>query len=76
MLFAAWIYGEQTRYGQCFQGCDAAAVIDASKMFDLAPQMPPVDWAKGLAHLPEGTFQAVGGRRAFMRAMPVRPGDV
>jgi uncharacterized protein len=31
-------------------------------MFDLAPQMPPVDWAKALAHLPESDIiEAVGG---------------
>ena len=31
-------------------------------MFDLAPQMPPVDWAKALTHLPEADImKAVGG---------------
>jgi hypothetical protein len=29
-----------------------ADLIKASKMFDLAPQMPPVDWGQALNHLP------------------------
>ena len=37
-------------------------LIRASKMFDLAPQMPPVDWVKALRHLPEkDIIKAVGG---------------
>ncbi len=37
----------------------------ASKMFDLAPQMPPVDWSKALTHLPEtDIIKAVDGPTA------------
>jgi len=39
-----------------------ADLIRASKLFDLAPQMPPVDWSQALAHLPEmDIIDAVGG---------------
>ena len=54
MLFIAWIYGEQNQVRPMFPAKTSQAdLIQASKMFDLAPQMPPVDWSKALAHLPE-----------------------
>ncbi len=54
MLFIAWIYGEQNQVRPMFPPKTSQAdLIQASKMFDLAPQMPPVDWSKALAHLPE-----------------------
>ena len=35
-------------------------------MFDLAPQMPPVDWSKALAHLPEeDIIKAVDGPKGI-----------
>lgn len=53
MLFAAWIYGQQNQVRPMFPpNTSQQDLIRASRMFDLAPQMPPVDWAKGLAHLP------------------------
>ena len=53
MLFAAWIYGEQNQVRPMFPpNTSQADLIRASKMFDLAPQMPPVDWAQALRHLP------------------------
>ena len=37
-------------------------LMRASKMFDLAPQMPPVDWSQALRHLPEmDIIKAVNG---------------
>ena len=49
MLFAAWIYGEQNQTRPMFPANTSQKdLIEASKMFDLAPQMPPVDWAKAL----------------------------
>jgi hypothetical protein len=37
-------------------------LIRVSRMFDLAPQMPPVDWSKALWHLPEANIiKAAGG---------------
>ncbi len=53
MLFASWIYGEQNQVRPMFPpNTSQADLIKASKLFDLAPQMPPVDWSVALAHLP------------------------
>ncbi len=63
MLFAAWIYGQQNQVRPMFPlNTSQEDLIRASKMFDLAPQMPPVDWSKALQHLPEmDVLKAVGG---------------
>ena len=63
MLFIAWIYGEQNQVRPMFPpNASQADLIKASRMFDLAPRMPPVDWAKALAHLPEqDIIKAVNG---------------
>ena len=63
MLFIAWLYGEQNQVRPMFPaGASQAELIQASKLFDLAPGMPPVDWAKALAHLPEADImKSVGG---------------
>jgi putative CocE/NonD family hydrolase len=54
MLFIAWLYGEQNQIRPMFPpNTSQADLIKASKLFDLAPQMPPVDWAEALKHLPE-----------------------
>ena len=54
MLFIDWLYGEQNQVRPTFpKNTSQADLIKASKMFDLAPQMPPVDWAKAFEHLPE-----------------------
>jgi uncharacterized protein len=77
MLFAAWIYGEQNQVRPMFpKGTTQQELIETSKMFDLAPQMPPVDWAKALAHLPEeDIIKAVDGPKGiFADAMPVPTG--
>ena len=63
MLFAAWIYGEQNQVRPMFPpSTPREELIRASKMFDLAPQMPPVDWSKALWHLPSmDIIKAVDG---------------
>ena len=63
MLFVAWIYGEQNMVRPMFPpNTSQEDLIRASRMFDLAPQMPPVDWSKALRHLPEqDIIQAVDG---------------
>ena len=54
MLFIAWIYGEQNQVRPMFpSNTSQADLIKASRLFDLAPQMPPVDWSKALRYLPE-----------------------
>jgi predicted acyl esterase len=63
MLFASWIYGQQNQVRPMFPPSTSQQdLIIASRMFDLAPQMPPVDWSKALQHLPEmDILKAVGG---------------
>jgi len=77
MLFIAWLYGEQNQVRPMFPaGLSREELIQASKMFDLAPQMPPVDWAKALQYLPEmDIIKAVGGPRGiFADRMEVSTG--
>jgi putative CocE/NonD family hydrolase len=77
MLFAAWIYGQQNQVRPMFPP-DASQedLIRASRMFDLAPQMPPVDWSTALRHLPVmDIIKAVDGPRGvFADPMPVDTG--
>jgi predicted acyl esterase len=63
MLFIAWLYGEQNQVRPTFlPNTSQQDLILASRMFDLAPQMPPVDWSKALQHLPEmDIIKAVNG---------------
>ncbi len=63
MLFIAWLYGEQNQIRPMFPpNTSQQDLIRASKAFDLAQQLPPVDWAKALAHLPEmDIIKAVDG---------------
>ena len=77
MLFAAWIYGQQNQVRPMFSpNTSQADLIRASRLFDLAPQMPPVDWSKALRQLPvEDIIKAVDGPRGvFADSMPVDTG--
>src|SRR5690349_746842 len=77
MLFIAWLYGQQNQVRPMFsRDASQADLIQASKAFDLAAQLPPVDWSKALAHLPEQEiYKAVDGPRGiFADAMPVDTG--
>jgi len=77
MLFITWIYGQQNQVRPMFPpGTSQADLIAASRMFDLAPQMPPVDWGKALWHLPvQDIIRNVDGPRGiFADAMPVDTG--
>ncbi len=73
MLFIAWLSGEQNQVRPMFPAnLSQADLIRASKSFDLAEQAPRVDWAKGLAHLPEmDIIKAVDGPHGiFADSMP------
>jgi putative CocE/NonD family hydrolase len=63
MLFASWLYGEQNQVRPMFPpNTSQEDLIRASKEFDLAQQLPPVDWSKALTHLPEqDMIKAVDG---------------
>jgi putative CocE/NonD family hydrolase len=73
MLFIDWLYGEQNQVRPTFpKDTSQADLIKASKLFDLAPQLPPADWAKAFEHLPEkDIISAVDGPRGiFSDKMP------
>ncbi len=74
MLFIAWLYGEQNQVRPMFPpNTSQQDLIRVSKSFDLAQQLPPVDWATALRHLPEkDIIKAVDGPRGiFADPMPV-----
>jgi putative CocE/NonD family hydrolase len=73
MLFIAWLYGEQNQVRPMFpSGLTQEQLIRASKSFDLAQQLPRVDWSKALAKLPSmDIIRAVDGPRGiFADSMP------
>jgi putative CocE/NonD family hydrolase len=77
MLYIAWLYGQQNQVRPMFPaGTSQDDLIRVSKSFDLAQQMPPVDWSKALTHLPEmDIIKAVDGPRGiFADEMPVATG--
>lgn len=77
MLFITWLYGEQNEVRPMFPaGTSQEDLVRASKWFDLAPQLPQVDWSKALWHLPvQDILAAVDGPRGiFADAMPVPTG--
>jgi len=77
MLFITWLYGEQNQIRPMFPpNTSQEDLIRASKAFDLAQQLPPVDWSKALWHLPEqDILKAVDAPRGiYADAMPVPTG--
>ena len=63
MLFISWMYGEQNQVRPMFPANTSQEdLIRASKSFDLAQHLPPVDWSKAMWHLPEkDILKAVDG---------------
>jgi putative CocE/NonD family hydrolase len=77
MLFIAWLYGQVNQVRPMFpRDTPQEDLIHASRMFDLAPQMPPVDWSKALWHLPvQDIHKAAGAPKGiYADAMPVPTG--
>jgi len=77
MLFITWLYGEQNQVRPMFPpNTSQEDLIRASKSFDLAQQLPPVDWSQALRHLPVmEIIKAVDGPRGiFADPMPVATG--
>lgn len=53
MLFITWLYGVQNTQRPMFPSdYSREDIIRLSRYFDLAPEMPRVDWSKALQHLP------------------------
>jgi uncharacterized protein len=77
MLFIAWLYGEQNQVRPMFPAnVSQEDLLRVSKSFDLAQQLPPVDWSQALRHLPVmDIIKAVDGPRGiFADPMPVATG--
>ena len=77
MLFITWLYGQQNQVRPMFPPeTSQQDLIRASRLFDLAPQMPPVDWSQALRHLPVmDIIKAVEGPTGiFSDPMPVDTG--
>lgn len=53
MLFTAWLYGVQNTQRPTFPSdLSQEDLVRLSRYFDLAPEMPEVDWSEALRHLP------------------------
>ena len=77
MLFITWLYDEQNQVRPMFPpDTSREDLIRASKAFDLAQQLPPVDWSKALWHLPEqDILKAVDAPHGiYADSMPVDTG--
>jgi predicted acyl esterase len=73
LLFADWIEGEQNQVRPMFPaGTSQADLIRAAREFDLAQQLPPVDWKAAFWHLPlKDLIEAHGGPHGiFADSMP------
>ncbi|HEY5086753.1 MAG TPA: CocE/NonD family hydrolase, partial [Gemmatimonadaceae bacterium] len=73
MLFIDWLEGEQNQVRPMFPANTSQAdLIRAAREFDLAQQLPPVDWKAGFWHLPEeDLIEANGGPHGiFADSMP------
>jgi len=70
MLFIAWLYGEQNQVRPMFPpGTSREDLIRASKSFDLAQHLAPVDWSKELWHLPtQDIIKNVDGPRGIFES--------
>jgi putative CocE/NonD family hydrolase len=77
MLFIDWIAGEQNQVRPQFpKDTSQADLIEGAKLFDLAPQMKQIDWAKAFLHLPEKDIIAAAGgpKGIYSDKMPVDTG--
>lgn len=77
MLLIVWLYGEQNELRPMFpHDISQQDLIQASKFYDLTPQMPPVDWATAIRYLPEKDIirAASGPKGIFSDPMPVPTG--
>jgi len=77
MLFFAWLYGVQNTQRPMFPAdISREDLIRLSRYFDLAPEMPRVDWKEALWHLPvEDIMRHVHGPKGiFADSAPVATG--
>ena len=77
MLFFTWLYGVQNTQRPMFpKNISREDMVRLSRYFDLAPEMPRVDWSKALWHLPvEDILRNVEGPKGiFADPAPVATG--
>jgi len=77
MLFFVWLYGVQNTQRPMFsKDISREDIVRLSRYFDLAPEMPSVDWSKALWHLPvEDLMRSVEGPKGiFADPAPVATG--
>ncbi|HNP34211.1 MAG TPA: CocE/NonD family hydrolase [Woeseiaceae bacterium] len=77
-LFSVWLYSvQQTTYPRFPVGLPQEELQRLRKMYDLAPDMPEVDWKKQLASLPMiDWLESAGGNTGPFREMIARtPAD-
>ncbi len=79
MLFGTWLYGVQnTQRPRLPEGLPREDIVRLSRYFDLAPDMPDIDWAEHIKHLPLDTMmeEAQGPKgiyAEFVRRLPDDP---
>jgi predicted acyl esterase len=77
MLFFVWLYGVQNTQRPMFPSdISREDMVRLSTYFDLAPEMPRVDWSEALWHLPvEDIMRSVDGPKGiFADSAPVATG--
>lgn len=77
MLFFTWLYGVQnTQRPRFHRDTPRQDLVRLSRYFDLAPEMPRVDWSEALWHLPvEDLMRSVDGPKGiFADPAPVATG--
>lgn len=79
LLFFSWLYSvEQDKFKPRIpKAATQEDLIRISRFYDLAPENPPVDMSKALAHLPiKDIIQNINGKREIFDKMVVRkPND-
>ncbi len=79
MLFTAWLYGvEHDEFKPRIpKGATQEDLIRISRFYDLAPENPPVDMSKALAHLPvQDILKNINGKKEiYDKMIRRRPND-
>ena len=78
MLFGSWLYGVQnTQRPRLPEGLSREDVVRLSRYFDLAPDMPDVDWVEHFEHLPLVTMmeEIEGPKGTFAEFIQRFPND-
>jgi hypothetical protein len=79
MLFTAWLYGTQNdKFRPAFpKDIKQEDLVRVQRWFDMAPEMPRVDWAQALRHLPVRDIitNADGSIGVYQKMIERKPND-